>query len=69
MWRRLPGGRWARTLQALLLLALAVAVLFLWVFPAVTPHLPYENVTVTPPTPSSVSATTSPVSTPTGASP
>jgi len=69
LWRRLPGGRWARSLQALLLFVLAVAVLFLWVFPAVTPYLPYENVTVTPPSPSSTSATTSEVSPSTGASP
>lgn len=43
----------ARTLQALLLFLLVVAVLFLWVFPAVTPYLPYEDVTVTPPSPTS----------------
>jgi hypothetical protein len=33
------------------LLALAVvAVLFVWVFPAVAPHLPFEDVTIDPPT-------------------
>ncbi len=69
LWRHLPGGRWARSLQALLLFLVVVAVLFLWVFPAVTPYLPYENVTVTPPSPTSTSPTTRDVSPSTGASP
>ena len=50
LWRRLPGTRLAKTLQALVLLAVVVAVLFLWVFPAVTPHLPFEDVTIEPTT-------------------
>ena len=50
LWRRLPGGRLAKTLQALALLAAVVAVLFLWVFPAVAPHLPFEDVTIEPTT-------------------
>jgi hypothetical protein len=48
LWRLLPGGRLAKTAQATLLAALVVAVLFLWVFPALAPHLPFEDVTVTP---------------------
>jgi uncharacterized membrane protein YjfL (UPF0719 family) len=48
LWRRLPGGRLARVIQALVLVAVVVAVLFLWVFPAVTPHLPFEDVTIEP---------------------
>jgi hypothetical protein len=32
------------------LLAVVVAVLFLWVFPAVAPHLPFEDVTIEPTT-------------------
>ncbi len=50
LWRRLPGTRLAKTLQALVLLAVVVAVLFFWVFPAVAPHLPFEDVTIEPTT-------------------
>ena len=46
LWGLSPGGRLAKTLQALLLVAVVVGVLFLWVFPAVTPHLPFEDVTI-----------------------
>jgi uncharacterized membrane protein YjfL (UPF0719 family) len=31
-----------------LLVAVVVGVLFLWVFPAVTPHLPFEDDTISP---------------------
>jgi hypothetical protein len=48
LWRLLPGGRLAKTLQAVLLAAVVVAVLFAWVFPAVAPHLPFEDVTIEP---------------------
>ncbi|MEP6631459.1 MAG: hypothetical protein ABJA89_13380 [Lapillicoccus sp.] len=51
LWRLLPGGRGAKALQMLVLAAAVVAVLFLWVFPAVTPHLPFENVTIDAPPP------------------
>jgi hypothetical protein len=44
--RLLPGGRLAKTLQAVLLVAVVVGVLFLGVFPAVAPHLPFEDVTI-----------------------
>ena len=47
LWRRLPGALAAKTLQAVVLVALVVTVLFLWVFPAVSVHLPFEDVTVT----------------------
>lgn len=50
LWRRLPGGRWAKALQSLLLFLLVVAVLFVWVFPAVSARLPFENVTIDTPT-------------------
>ena len=50
LWRRLPGGRLARVIQALVLVSVVVAILFLWVFPAVTPHLPFEDVTIEPTT-------------------
>jgi len=47
---RFAGGRLAKTLQALLLFAVVVAILFIWVFPAVAPHLPFEDVTIEPTT-------------------
>ena len=50
LWRLLPGGRLAKSLQMVLLAAVVVAVLFLWVFPAVAPHLPFEDVTIEPTT-------------------
>ena len=46
IWRHLPGGLPGRLLGSLLLLAGVVAVLFLWVFPAVEPLLPFNDVTV-----------------------
>ena len=46
LWRRLPGPRWARVLQCLVLLVVVVAVCFQWVFPAVSPHLPFTDNTV-----------------------
>lgn len=61
LWRRLPGGLLAKSLSALALFAVAVVVLFGWVFPAVSPHLPFEDVTVQAPstgTPSSTPSTT-----------
>lgn len=61
LWRRLPGGVVSKSLSAIVLLAAAVVVLFGWVFPAVSPHLPFEDVTVQAPstgTPSSTPSTT-----------
>jgi hypothetical protein len=46
IWRHLPGPLAARLVQALVLLAAAVAVLFFVVFPRVEPLLPYSDVTV-----------------------
>ena len=48
LWRHLPGPRALRVLQALLLLAAVVALLFLVVFPWVEGRLPYSDVTVDP---------------------
>jgi len=48
LWRALPGGRLAKSAQCLVLFLLVVAVLFVWVFPAVATRLPFENVTVEP---------------------
>ena len=46
LWRRLPGPLAARLLQALLLMAGLVTLLFLVVFPQIEPLLPYSDVTV-----------------------
>jgi hypothetical protein len=46
LWRRLPGGRLAKSLSAFALFAVTVVILFGWVFPAVAPLLPFEDVTV-----------------------
>lgn len=46
LWRLLPGNRFAKFVQMLLLLLAVVAVLFLWVFPAIAPLMPYNEVTI-----------------------
>jgi hypothetical protein len=46
IWRHLPGPLVVRLLQTAILLAAAVAVLMLVVFPKVEPLLPYQDVTV-----------------------
>lgn len=61
-WRHLPGPLSLRLLQALILLAAAVAVLFFVVFPRVEARLPYNDVTVDQAPGTSQSAT--PVATP-----
>jgi hypothetical protein len=62
IWRHLPGGLPGKVLGSLVLLAAAVLVLFLYVFPAVEPLLPYNDVTVDTPgaEPTSAPAGTSP---------
>ena len=47
LWRRLRGGTPAKIAQLVLLAALVVTICFVWVFPAVNPLLPYNQVTVT----------------------
>ena len=46
IWRSLPGGLPGKLAGSLLLLAAVVALLFLVVFPAVGPLLPFSDVTV-----------------------
>jgi hypothetical protein len=65
LWRRLPGGRLGKSVSALVLFAATVVVLFGWVFPAVSPHLPFEDVTVQ--TPATGSPSSSHTSSPTTA--
>jgi hypothetical protein len=46
IWRHLPGPVAVRAFLALVLIGAAVAVLFLWVFPAVAPIMPFNKGTV-----------------------
>lgn len=46
IWRHLPGSTGARAAAALLLALAVVALLLFVVFPAVEPHLPFNDVTV-----------------------
>ena len=56
LWRALPGGRLAKTLESLGLFLVVVAVLFVWVFPVVATHMPFEDVTLEPGSTSSAAA-------------
>lgn len=46
LWRILPGPVPVKALLALVLAAAVVAVLFVWVFPAVAPLMPFNDGTV-----------------------
>jgi hypothetical protein len=46
LWRALPGPTVLKAVQVLVLVALAVAVLFLWVFPRIAPSMPFNENTV-----------------------
>jgi hypothetical protein len=46
IWRLLPGPKAMKVLEALSLLLLVVAVLFIWVFPQVAPYMPFNDTTV-----------------------
>lgn len=68
LWRHLPGPWPLRLVESLALLVGVVALLFYVVFPAVDPHLPFNDVTVNSPTiitvpPPTVSPTPSPTAT------
>jgi hypothetical protein len=50
IWRKLPGGIPGKVLGSMVLVAAAVVLLFLVVFPWASPKLPFNHVTVdTPP--------------------
>lgn len=51
LWRLLPGPVAVRSMLALLLLLAAVAVCFVWLFPAVAPYVPFNQQTVEESTP------------------
>jgi hypothetical protein len=46
IWHRLPGGVPGKLAGSLLLIAVAVAALWFYVFPAVEHALPFNNVTI-----------------------
>lgn len=46
IWRQLPGPTVVRVLLAGALVVAVVAVCFLWLFPAVAPYVPFNNITV-----------------------
>ena len=48
LWHVLPGPVWARVLQCLGLALAVVAVCFTWVFPALSPLLPFTDPTAGP---------------------
>jgi hypothetical protein len=46
LWRALPGPRPAKVVQCVVLALLALAVCFLWLFPTIAPHMPFNDTTV-----------------------
>ncbi len=46
LWRTLPGPWWLRAGILVVLAAVVVAVCFAWVFPAVAPLMPFNDITV-----------------------
>ncbi|MGH3320268.1 MAG: hypothetical protein ACRDN9_08825 [Streptosporangiaceae bacterium] len=46
IWRHLPGGRFAKSVSAVILIAVALALLYVLVFPWAEAHLPFQHVTV-----------------------
>jgi len=46
LWRHLPGPRAVRITILVVLAAAVVAVCFLWLFPALAPLLPFNDITV-----------------------
>ena len=56
LWRALPGPWPVKLVQALLLALAFVAACFLWLFPLVADHLPFNDNTVTTSTPANTPA-------------
>lgn len=46
IWRALPGGWPVKLIQVVVLALVVVALCFLWLFPAIAPHLPFNANTV-----------------------
>jgi hypothetical protein len=47
IWRKLPFGLPGKLIGSALLIAVVVAILWFWVFPAAEPLLPFDDVQVT----------------------
>ena len=47
IWRKLPFGVPGKLVGSVLLVAIAAAILWYWVFPAAEPLLPFDDVQVT----------------------
>ena len=58
LWRRLPGSRAVKSVEALALFVVVVLVLFVWVFPWLEPRLPFNDVTVDQPSTSTSAPST-----------
>ncbi len=56
IWRALPGPTALRALLALVLVFAAVAFCFLWLFPRIAPHMPFNDNTVDTAAPRATSA-------------
>ena len=46
LWHALPGPTWARVLLLLCAFVALTLVLFLYVFPAIEPMLPFDQITL-----------------------
>ena len=46
LWRALPGPRWLKVVQAVALALAVVAFCFLWLFPRISPLMPWGDNTV-----------------------
>ncbi len=46
LWNVLPGPSWVRVLLLLLVALVLSLVLFVWVFPAIEPLLPFDDITL-----------------------
>lgn len=46
IWRKLPGPRWVKVITAVAAVAVLVLLLFVWIFPWLSPFLPFQQQTV-----------------------
>lgn len=46
LWRLLPGPTWLRIILVIVLVAAVVFACFEWLFPAIAPHMPFNDQTV-----------------------
>jgi Fe2+ transport system protein B len=46
LWRLLPGPTAVKVLEAFVIFLLVLLVLFQWVFPWISPHMPFNDNTV-----------------------